>query len=94
MSAENTAFSSSGEEVITRTIDVEVDNTADNLNSSAEFDAFYEIEQTATEIEQADYKRASSGALFRHKTTDYLSARWLYNSRMNCFMIQYKYSEG
>ncbi|KAF9074276.1 putative diphthamide synthesis protein-domain-containing protein, partial [Rhodocollybia butyracea] len=59
MSAENTAFSSSGEEVITRTIDVEVDNTADNLNSSAEFDAFYEIEQTATEIEQADYKRVA-----------------------------------
>ncbi|KAJ4490628.1 putative diphthamide synthesis protein-domain-containing protein [Lentinula aciculospora] len=59
MSVENTLFSASGEEVITQTIDVEVDDTADNLKSSAEFNAFYEIERTAREIEEGDFKRVA-----------------------------------
>ncbi|KAJ3997354.1 putative diphthamide synthesis protein-domain-containing protein [Lentinula boryana] len=59
MSVENTAFSASGEEVITRTIDVEVDDTADQLKSSAEFDAFYEIDRTVREIEEGDFKRVA-----------------------------------
>ncbi|KAJ3764206.1 putative diphthamide synthesis protein-domain-containing protein [Lentinula raphanica] len=59
MSIENTAFSSSGEEVISRAIDVEVDDTADQLKSSAEFNAFYEIERTAKEIEEGNFKRVA-----------------------------------
>lgn len=59
MSVDNTAFSSSGEDAIARTLDVEVDKTADNLKDSAEFDAFYEIERIAREIEQGDFKRVS-----------------------------------
>ncbi|KAJ3967602.1 hypothetical protein EV361DRAFT_807008 [Lentinula raphanica] len=59
MSIENTAFSSSGEEVISRAIDVEVDDTADQLKSSAEFNAVYEIERTAKEIEEGNFKRVA-----------------------------------
>ncbi|ESK91334.1 diphthamide biosynthesis [Moniliophthora roreri MCA 2997] len=56
MSTENTAFSTSGEEAIKRTIDVEIDETADHLTSEG-FDDFYEIDRTAEEIEQGDFKR-------------------------------------
>ena len=56
MASEHTAFSTSGEDAIARTIDVKVDKTADNL-VSIEFDNFYEIEQTAGEIVKHDYKR-------------------------------------
>ncbi|KAJ4493661.1 putative diphthamide synthesis protein-domain-containing protein [Lentinula edodes] len=59
MSVENTAFSASGEEVIARSIDIEVDDTADKLKSLAEFDAFYEIERTAREIEEDNLKRVA-----------------------------------
>ncbi|GAW10230.1 diphthamide biosynthesis protein [Lentinula edodes] len=59
MSVENTAFSASGEEVIARSIDIEVDDTADKLKSLAEFDAFYEIERTAREIEEDNFKRVA-----------------------------------
>lgn len=56
MAAEHTAFTTSGEDAIRRTIDVEVDTTADRL-SPAEFDNFYEIDRTAEEIIKGDYKR-------------------------------------
>ncbi|KIK64153.1 hypothetical protein GYMLUDRAFT_57148 [Collybiopsis luxurians FD-317 M1] len=59
MSIENTAFSSSGEDAIARTIDVEVDDTAHRLQSTAEFDAFYEIERTANEIQAGNFKRVA-----------------------------------
>ncbi|EEB95338.1 hypothetical protein MPER_05702, partial [Moniliophthora perniciosa FA553] len=58
MSAENTAFSTSGEEAIKRTIDVTIDETADHLTSEG-FDNFYEIDRTAEEIEQGDFKRVA-----------------------------------
>lgn len=61
--AEHTAFSTSGEDAITRTIDVKVDTTADQLASS-EFDQFYEIERTAGELIEGDYKRVSSFLAF------------------------------
>lgn len=61
--AEHTAFSTSGEDAITRTIDVKVDTTADQLASS-EFDQFYEIESTARELIEGDYKRVSSFLVF------------------------------
>ncbi|RDB21855.1 Diphthamide biosynthesis protein 2 [Hypsizygus marmoreus] len=56
MSTEHTAFSTSGEDAITRTIDVEVDTTADRLPPT-EFDNLYEIERTSAEIVSGDYKR-------------------------------------
>lgn len=56
MAAENTAFAPSGEDAITRTIDVQVDTTADRL-TPAEFDNFYEIERTSEEIIKGDFKR-------------------------------------
>lgn len=66
MSVENTAFSASGEEVIARSIDIEVDDTADKLKSLAEFDAFYEIERTAREIEEDNFKRVRGLMLKLH----------------------------
>lgn len=53
---ERTAFSASGEDAITRTIDVQIDETA---SSSREFGTFYEIERTANEIVSGDFKRVS-----------------------------------
>ncbi|KAK7022945.1 Diphthamide biosynthesis protein 2 [Paramarasmius palmivorus] len=58
MAAENTAFSTSGEEAIKRTIEVKIDETADHLSSEG-FDEFYEIDRTAKEIEEGDYKRVA-----------------------------------
>ena len=55
---EHTAFSTSGEDAIKRTIDVKIDETADRL-SSHKFNAFYEIERTADEISKGDFKRVS-----------------------------------
>lgn len=72
MSVENTAFSSSGEDAITRTLDVEVDQTADMLKHPAEFDAFYEIERIAREIEQGDFKRVSGFSNLYINLVDYL----------------------
>ena len=57
--SENTAFSTSGEDAIKRTIDVKIDETADRLSSSYEFDLFYEIDRTADEIIKGDFKRVS-----------------------------------
>lgn len=54
--AENTAFSSSGEDVITRTLNVSLDNTTQNL-SPAEFDVYYDIEDTASWIRDGGYTK-------------------------------------
>ncbi|KAF9267126.1 diphthamide biosynthesis protein [Marasmius fiardii PR-910] len=58
MTAENTAFSTSGEEVIHRKIDVQIDETADRLSGEG-FDDFYEIDRTAKAIEDGDYRRTA-----------------------------------
>ncbi|PFH52498.1 hypothetical protein AMATHDRAFT_140010 [Amanita thiersii Skay4041] len=51
-----TTFSSSSEDPITRSLDIKPDTTAAELSSS-EFNAYYEIEETAEEIVRKDYKR-------------------------------------
>jgi hypothetical protein len=52
-----TAFSSSGEDAISRIIDLEIDETT-RLPSS-EFEVFYEIKRTANEIVKRNFKRVS-----------------------------------
>lgn len=59
MPAESSVFSTTGESAITRTIDVRPDTTADQL-SVEDFDDFYDIQRTADEIVQGDYKRVCS----------------------------------
>jgi diphthamide biosynthesis protein 2 len=54
-----TAFSASGEDIINRTIDLEIDDKSDLPSSSHEFDAFYELERTADEILKGDFRRVS-----------------------------------
>lgn len=54
MSSEHTAFSASGEDVITRVIDVQTEEVPFNDEL---FDEFYEITRTAEEIIKGDYKR-------------------------------------
>jgi len=54
--APTTSFSSSGEDVISQTIEVAPDTSADVL-SPEDFDKFYDIERTAEEIIQGNYKR-------------------------------------
>lgn len=56
--AQNT-FSTTGEDAITRTIDVHVDETASQFVSEQDFDDFYEINKTAEDIVKGDYKRVS-----------------------------------
>ncbi|KAJ7688973.1 putative diphthamide synthesis protein-domain-containing protein [Mycena rosella] len=56
MSAENTAFSTSGADAIARTIDVQPERT---ITSPSELDDFYEIERTIAEILTGDYKRVA-----------------------------------
>ncbi|KAJ3518090.1 hypothetical protein NLJ89_g116 [Agrocybe chaxingu] len=51
-----TSFSSSGEDAITRVIDVKPDESADVLPPN-EFEEFYEIERTAEQIVKGDYRR-------------------------------------
>ncbi|KAG6822309.1 hypothetical protein H0H92_014365 [Tricholoma furcatifolium] len=58
MAAEHSAFSTSGEDVITRSLDVHADTTADELSPS-DFDEFYDIPRTADEIVKGDYKRVA-----------------------------------
>ena len=50
------AFSSSSQDAMTHPLDVIPDPTADNLPQD-EFNAYYEIEETAEEIIRNDYKR-------------------------------------
>jgi hypothetical protein len=54
--ADTLALSSSGETAIEKTIDIQADQTADDLPPDA-FDEYYEILRTAEEIERGDYKR-------------------------------------
>jgi hypothetical protein len=60
MALETAAFSATGEDAITRTIDVHVDEIANHFASELDFDDFYEIERTVDEIVKGDYKRVSN----------------------------------
>ncbi|KAF7789170.1 hypothetical protein EIP86_000107 [Pleurotus ostreatoroseus] len=53
--AENTAFSSSGEEVIARTIEVD----QEDVPREESLEAYYDIERTVQEISKGDYKRTA-----------------------------------
>jgi hypothetical protein len=58
--ASTSAFSSSGEDAITRTIAITADHSVDAstaINSIAEFNDFYEIESTAQEIRERKWLR-------------------------------------
>jgi len=57
-SEQTTSFSTSGEDAITRVIDVQPDQSADVLPPD-EFDEFYDIERTAREIIKGDFRRVS-----------------------------------
>ncbi|TFK67322.1 diphthamide biosynthesis protein [Pluteus cervinus] len=50
------AFSSSGEDAITRVLDVQKDTATHSL-SQAQFDDYYEIQRTTSEIVNGDFKR-------------------------------------
>jgi len=56
MPAEASAFSTVDESAIARTINISSDTAADHL-SAEEFDDFYDIQRTADEITQNDFKR-------------------------------------
>jgi len=56
MPAEASAFSTADESAIARTINISSDTTADHL-SVEEFDDFYDIQRTADEIIQNNFKR-------------------------------------
>lgn len=58
-----TAFSTSGEDAITRSINVEFDKTAESLSGSVEFANFYDIDRTVDEIVNGAFKRVSSFTL-------------------------------
>ena len=66
--AENTAFSSSGEDVIARTIDVAPDGPS-NVRSEQDLVDYYDIERTALEINKGNYKRVCTEILFTPTTT-------------------------
>ena len=56
--AENTAFSSSGEDVITRPVELNETEVAPARDlSTEEFGAFYELERVASEINLGGFKR-------------------------------------
>lgn len=56
--SESTAFSTSAEDAITRTIDISAPPPSQTL-SAAEFEVYYEILRTVREIVDNDYKRVS-----------------------------------
>lgn len=58
-SDQTTSFSSTGEDVISRTIDI------DHIHSRAGgLDEFYEIQRTADEIVSGDFKRVRTQIIF------------------------------
>ena len=56
MAVESTAFSTSAEEAITRTIDVSAPPPSQTL-SAEQFEAYYEIQRTVREIVDNNYHR-------------------------------------
>ena len=59
--AENTAFSSSGEDAITRPVELDSNEVALARNlSKEEFAAFYELDRIASEINSGGFKRVRS----------------------------------
>lgn len=93
--SENTTFSTSEEDVISRRIDVQADRTADNLSSSIEFEEFYEIERIAEEIVKGGFKRVSRYFARNMVITVYHLIRfdhchrWLSNFLTNYFMTPF-----
>ena len=69
MSATQT-FASTGEDAISRSIDVQTQETP--KHDSDEFNLYYEIERTARLIEEGDYKRVSGLEYVPLSTTDTL----------------------
>ena len=57
MPSEPTTFSSSGEEAITRTIDIQHDGPHKGSLETVAFEEFYEIERTAKELIKGGYQR-------------------------------------
>lgn len=78
MAAENTAFSSAGEEAITRSIDVEVDLTAQHLRSEEQFEDFYEIGSTARELVERGYKRVCTNLSYTNVSCNVLISRCVF----------------
>lgn len=60
---DNTIFSTSGEDAISRTIAVEKDETIEHFSSLAEFEEYYEIQRTADIISKGKYQRVSQRCL-------------------------------
>lgn len=67
--AENTAFSSAGDDAIARTINVE----QEDVPLDEDFDGFYAIDRTVREITRGDYKRVRL-ALQRSRTFSAMTA--------------------
>lgn len=55
-------FSTSGEDVLTRALDVKSEKTP--LPGSPEFAEYYDLERTVREIEEGDYHRVSQQTPF------------------------------
>ncbi len=65
---ENTAFSSSGADAITRTIDL-AEDVSTNLPPH-ELEETYDVARTVAEIERGDYKRASDLVRYGKRNPD------------------------
>lgn len=70
MAEQTTSFSTSGEDAITRVIDVKPDNATNNMDL-IEFDEFYEIKRTAEEIIKGDYKKVRMLLCYAHFVTEF-----------------------
>lgn len=70
--AENTAFSSSGSDIISQTIHIEEQDARPKDLSEEDLPVYYEIDRTVHEILKGDYKRVRSDILFIQYITTYL----------------------
>lgn len=72
--AENNAFSSSGEDAITRAVEIDENEVAPARDlSPEEFAAFYELDRVASEIESGGFKRVRLASVIcgdRHMLKD------------------------
>lgn len=77
MSSEpTTAFSSSAEDAITRTIDIQPDGPDVESSETVAFEEFYEVERTAKELVQGGYQRVCVSPFSMHNSI------WLLLPRM------------
>jgi hypothetical protein len=88
--AENTTFSSSGAEVISRPVEVTTDDTADSLTVE-EFEAYYDIDRTVSKIVEGDYKRVRSVIRLSFTSPPSNWDRLHYNSLMSSCMIRHPF---